>query len=91
MGSLKRHHTDPRKQHTAFDPDELETIDRVYRAAWSQILTRHPGQDVDKARERQAALGKRLFILAGRWPVEFDTLRDRVLATIPETLMYPTR
>ena len=91
MGSLKRPLTDSRKQHTAFEPDELEIIDRVYHAAWSQIVTRHPGHDIEKARERQTALRKRLFILAGRWPVEFDTLRDRVLATMPETLMNPTR
>ena len=91
MGSLKRHHKGSRKQPTAFNPDELETIDRVFHAAWSQIVARHPQHEIEKARERQAALRKRLFVLAGRGPVEFATLRDRVLATMPETLMNPTR
>ena len=78
MGSLNRR--------PAFDPLELEIIDRVYNAAWAQILTRHPGRDIEKVKERQRALRRRLFMLADNGPVEFDTLRDRVLATMPETL-----
>ena len=91
MGSLKRRPTGSQRQHSAFDSNELEIIDRVYHAAWAKILSRHPEQDIDKASQRQTALRKRLFILAGRGPVEFDTLRDRVLVTMPETLMNPTR
>ena len=62
MGSLNRR--------PAFDPRELEIIDRVYNAAWAQILTRHPGRDVEKVKERQRALRRRLFILADKGPVE---------------------
>jgi hypothetical protein len=99
MGSLKRRQTGSlkkpparsQKQESTFDSNELEIIDRVYHAAWAKILTRHPGHDIDKAEQRQTALRKRLFILAARGPVEFDTLRDRVLVTMPETLMNPTR
>jgi len=92
MGSTKRYRSGSRKRHVTFTPDELETIDRVYHAAWSEILERHPQPNSEKARERQEALRKRLFILAGnRGAVEFGVLRDRVLATMPETLMYPTR
>jgi hypothetical protein len=91
MGSSKRHRTSSRKSPAKFTSEELETIDRVYHAAWSQILEQHPQPDDDKARERQEALRKRLFVLAGRGVVEFSVLRDRVLATMPETLMYPTR
>ena len=40
MGSLKRR--------PAFDPRELEIIDRVYNAAWAQILTRHSGRNIEK-------------------------------------------
>ena len=83
MGSLNRR--------PAFDPLELEIIDRVYNAAWAQILTRHPGRDIEKVKERQRALRRRLFILADNGPVEFHTLRDRVLATMPETLMSHAR
>jgi hypothetical protein len=90
MGSSKRHRGS-RKRQVKFTSDELDTIDRVCDAAWSQILEQHPQPDREKARERQEALRKRLFVLAGRGVVEFSVLRDRVLATMPETLMYPTR
>ena len=60
MGSLKRR--------PAFDPRELEIIDRVYDAAWAQILTRHPGCNIEKVKERQRALCRRLFILADMGP-----------------------
>ena len=91
MGSSKRHRSLSRKRHVTFTSDELETIDRVYHAAWSEIIERHPQPNNEKARERQEALRKRLFVLAGRGEVEFGVLRDQVLATMPETLMYPTR
>ena len=83
MGSLKRR--------PAFDPLEVEIIDRVYNAAWAQILARHPGRDIEKVTERQRALRRRLFILADKGPVEFHTLRDRVLATMPEAFMSYAR
>jgi predicted phosphoadenosine phosphosulfate sulfurtransferase len=83
MGSLKRR--------PAFDPRELEIIDRVYNAAWAQILTRHSGRNIGNLNERQRALRRRLFILADKGPVEFHTLRDRLLATMPEALMSYAR
>ena len=89
MSSSKRHRIGSRKR-VKFTSDELETIDSVCDAAWSQILEQHPQPNREKARERQEALRKRLFVLAGRGVVEFSVLRDRVLATMPETLMYPT-
>jgi hypothetical protein len=91
MGASKRYRSVSRKRPATFTSDELETIDRVYHAAWSEILERHPQPDNEKAKERQEALRKRLFVLAGRGEVEFGVLRDQVLATMPETLMYPTR
>jgi hypothetical protein len=91
MGSSKRHRIGSRKRPVKFTSDELETIDRVYHAAWSQIIEQHPQPDREKAKERQGALRKRLLVLAGRGAVEFSVLRDRVLATMPETLMHPTR
>jgi len=36
--------------------------------------------------ERQASLRKRVFALAGDGGVDFDTLLDRVLASLPEPL-----
>ncbi len=76
-----------RKRRPAFEPSELDIIDRVFRAAWAQILARHPGRELENNSERQEALRKRLFILADRRPIEFDTLRDQVLVSMPETLM----
>jgi hypothetical protein len=90
MGSLKRRPT-PQKQRLAFNPTELDVIDRVYHAAWLQILEHLSERDTDKNNERRLALSKRLFILAGRGPVEFDKLRDRLLVTMPETLMSSPR
>lgn len=46
-------------------PLDLETIDRVYEAAWAQIIARDPFRNTEKDSERQAALRKRLFALAG--------------------------
>lgn len=75
------------KRHPAFEPFELEIIDRVYKTAWAQILARHPGRELENDMSRQEALRKRLFILADRRPIEFDTLRERALVSMPETLM----
>ena len=75
------------KRHSAFEAFELEIIDRVYKAAWAQILARHPDSELENDTGRQEALRKRLFILADRRPIEFDTLRERALVSMPETLM----
>jgi len=77
MGSFKRPHV--------FDPLDLEIIDRVYEAAWAHIEGRDPYRDREKDGERQEALRKRIFAVAGHRPVDFDTLCDKVLASMPES------
>ena len=67
-----------------FHPLDLETIDRVYEAAWAQIIARDPFRNTAKDSECQEALRKRLFALAGPGSVDFDTLCDKVLASMPE-------
>ena len=67
-----------------FHPIDLETIDWVFEAAWAQIIARDPFRNTEKDSERQAALRKRLFALAGPGWVDFDTLCDKVLASLPE-------
>jgi len=57
MGSFKHPH--------AFDPLDLEIIDRVYEAAWAQVEARDPSRDRQKDGERQDALKKSVFALAG--------------------------
>ena len=81
MGSFKHPH--------AFDPLDLEIIDRVYEAAWAQVEARDPNRARQKDGERQEALKKSVFALAGSGHVDFDRLLDRVLASAPELARYP--
>jgi hypothetical protein len=81
MGSFKRPH--------AFDPLDMEIIDLVYEVAWEQIAAREPQRDTARDEERQTLLRKSVFTLAGDGGVDFDTLLDRVLASLP-TPLRPT-
>ena len=76
MGSFKRNH--------AFDALDLEIIDLVYEVAWEQVAAREPGRDIAQDEEQQSALRKRIFAFAGNGGVDFDTLLDRVLASLPQ-------
>jgi len=81
MGSFTRPH--------AFDHLDLEIIDLVYEVAWEQVSARQPSHDTAEDEERQASLRKRVFALAGDGGVDFDTLLDRVLASLPQPLRSP--
>jgi hypothetical protein len=74
MGSFKH----PR----AFDPLDLEIIDRVYEAAWAQIEARESDRDTRRDAERQQKLRQHIFAVARRGPVEFDALYERILETL---------
>jgi hypothetical protein len=67
--------------HPAFNPLDLEIIDRVYEAAWAQLLAMNLPRDELEELERQKNLRKRLFALARPGGVEFDTLCNMVLAS----------
>jgi hypothetical protein len=83
MGSYQKRH--------AFDPLDLQIIDLVYEVAWEQISARQPPRDEGDVEQRQAFLRKRVFDLADGGGVDFDTLLDRVLASLPEPLRsWPT-
>ena len=82
MGSFKRPH--------AFDPLDMEIIDLVYEVAWEQVSAREPSHNSAEDEERQASLRKRVFALAGSGGVDFDTLLDRVLASLPQPRPQPT-
>jgi hypothetical protein len=73
------------KQTRVFGPLELEIIDLVYEAAWAQLEAREPLRDREKDGERQDALRKGIFAVAGTDRVDFDTLCNKVLewATLP--------
>jgi hypothetical protein len=64
-----------------FDPLDLEIIDRVYEVAWAYVEAREPDRNTARDGERQRALRKRIFGVAR---IDFDTLTEVVLATIPE-------
>jgi hypothetical protein len=65
----------------AFDPLDLEIIDRVYEAAWAQIEACEPRRDTEQDGDRQQALREHIFAVAGIGSVDFDALHERVLGT----------
>jgi hypothetical protein len=77
MGSFKR----PR----GFHPLDLEIMDHVYEADWAQFEAREPFREGENDGELQNALRKLVFDSAGSDKINFDTLCDRVLASMPET------
>ena len=68
-----------------FHPLDLETIDRVYEAAWAELEARDPFRDREKDGERGEALRKLVMDQTGTGRVDFDTLYERVVAGMPET------
>jgi hypothetical protein len=67
-----------------FSPIDLEIIDRVYEAAWAQMEARQYFRDHEKDGERQAALRKFIMDLTGTGRIDFDTLYERVVTTLPQ-------
>ena len=71
----------------AFDHLDLEIIDRVHEVAWAHVLAREPSRNRASDGARQEALRKKIFGIArivGGGYVDFDTLTEVVLATIPK-------
>ena len=77
------------KQPSAFDPLDLEIIDRVYEAVWAQLEAREPFRDREKDGERGKALRKLVFAFARSGKIDFDALCDQVLANMPVTSPVP--
>jgi hypothetical protein len=65
-----------------FNPLDLEILDRVYEAAWAHIEARDLYRDVETGGAREDALRKMVFIVASQGPVDFDTLCDKVVASL---------
>jgi hypothetical protein len=84
MGSFKH----PR----AFDPLDLEIIDRVYEAAWAKLEACEPFRDRERDLERQEALRKQIMACATAGHVDFDDLCGKVLETLsnPKPKKPPT-
>ena len=67
----------------AFDPLDLEIIDRVYEGAWAKLEACEPFRDRERDLERQEALRKQIMTCATHGHVDFDDLCEKVLATLP--------
>jgi hypothetical protein len=65
-----------------FDPLDLEIIDRVYEAAWAQIEARKLSFDGETDDELKETLRKRVMTCAANGKIEFDTLYDKVWASL---------
>jgi hypothetical protein len=65
-----------------FDPLDLEMLDRVYALACLFIEARDLCGTRQKDVTEDAALRRLVFALAVTGPVDFDTLSDRVLASL---------
>ena len=72
-----------------FDPLDLEIIDRVYDAAWAKIEAEDLFRDVSQDDERKQSLRERIFALAPAGHVDFDTLYETVMGSVPEPWAIP--
>ena len=71
----------------AFDPLDLEIMDRVYEVAWAHVQARDPSRYSASDGECQEALRRKMFGLAriaGPGHIDFDTLTEVVIATTSE-------
>jgi hypothetical protein len=71
-------------QRNAFNPSELEIVEQAYEAAWAEIVALHPLRDSSQDEELKRGLRRRIFAAIGFGPSDSDSLRDRVLASMPE-------
>jgi hypothetical protein len=69
-----------------FNPLDLEILDCVYEAAWAHIEARDLYRDRESDSAREDALRKTVFIVADTGPVDFDTVCDKVLASLTTRL-----
>ena len=72
-----------------FDPLDLEIMDRVYEVAWAHVQAREPSRNTASDGACQKALRRKILgvaRVAGPGHLDFDTLTEVVLATIPEQL-----
>jgi len=73
----------------AFDPLDLEIIERAYEAAWTKIEKYNPQRDVSKDPEYKQMLRRTLFLAACERMSDPEMLCDKVLAVMPTHLSIP--
>jgi hypothetical protein len=74
---------------SAFDPLDLEIIDRVYEAAWAALIARDPSDNEEKDAARQKNLRQRLFALAQPGAIQFDALYELVTSSYDAPKVTP--
>lgn len=79
------------KHPNAFDPLDLEIIDRVYETAWAKLEACEPFRDRERDLERQQTLRQQIMACATAG-VEFDDLCEKVLEILsnPKPKKPPT-
>lgn len=70
----------------AFDPLDLEIIERAYEVAWTKIEKSHPQRDLNKDQEHKQMLRRCLFFAAYERISDPETLCDEALAAMPTRL-----
>ena len=75
----------------AFQPLDLEILDRVYEAAWAALEASDPFRDRALDGQRGETLRKLIMESTETGRVDFDTLCGRVLASMPENWIVFTR
>jgi hypothetical protein len=76
MGSF----TSPRR---ACGPLDLEILEWIFDSAWTTVQTNDPFRDLEKDEELKTALRQKLFALACVGMDDPDTLRSRLVASMP--------
>ena len=76
---------------SAFDPLDLEIIDRVYEAALAHLLVRFPDLTPEDEAKPHDNLRKRLFALANTGKVEFYTLYNMVVSSYDAAQHHATQ
>ena len=76
------------RRNRVFGPQDLNIIDRVYKAAWARVEA-DVLRDTSKDDERKKALCQWVFVLAGNDPVDFETLSEKLATIIPKPWVTP--
>jgi hypothetical protein len=74
-----------------FHPLDLEIIDGVYEVAWAGLEASDPFRDRARDDERKEALRKLVMDCTETDRVDFDTLCDRVIGSMPDNWVVFTR
>lgn len=74
---------------SAFDPLDLEIIDRVYEATWVAVVARNYSDSGATDAARQKNLRQRIFALVQSGGVQFDELYELVMSTYDSPKVMP--